>query len=143
MACTGLRERYGYLPAPLMMVLEATGDEDLVWRIAGRGGGRQMRVPTHLTANNQLVEALGPEDAQRAWAVWKQAGLKAVALPVMSSARSLERARHILSLLDSGCTVHEAARRVGMTERGAYKAVARLRKMGVAAGTRQMNLFPR
>jgi hypothetical protein len=135
------RERIGYLPAPLMAVLEATGDEDLVWRVAGRAGGRQMRVPRRLTPKTQLVQALGPDDAERAWAVWRGQGVLQVSVPMLSTARSMDRARRLLSLIDGGCTVHEAARRVGMTERGAYKAMARLRAQG-AVSSPQLDLFP-
>lgn len=137
------RHRFGYLPAPLMMVLEATGDEELVWRIVGRAGGRQMRVPTRLTADTQLVQALGGADAERVWQVWRDARLLQVTIPVMSTALALRRGARLLSLIEGGCTVHEAARRCGMTERGAYKALARARDADAedAAGRGQMDLF--
>lgn len=138
------RQRWGYLPASLMMVLEATGDEELVWRVVGRAGGRQMRVPARLAPDSQLVQSLGGADAERVWTVWRAAKLLQVNIPVMTTALALERGRRLLSLIEGGCTVHEAARRCGMTERGAYKAIARAREADaeIGAGSRQMDLFP-
>lgn len=139
------RQRWGYLPAPLMQILDATSDEELLWRVVGRAGGRQMRVPTRLTPDNQLVKTLGAADAERVWTVWRQAGLIQVTVPAMTSALARERGRRLLSLVDAGCTVHEAARRCGLTERGAYKALARAREEAAATGAavpRQMSLFP-
>ncbi len=138
---TSPRERWGYLPAPMMRLLEATGDEDLMLRVVARAGGRRMRVPTKLSARNQLTEALGPDDAARVWQVFVAEHETWLTVPRMTSALAQARAHRLLSLIDGGCTVHEAARRCGLTERGAYLALARIRANGVRA-TAQLDLVP-
>lgn len=139
------RHRFGgYLPSGLMTVLEATGDEDLVWRIAARAAGRDISVPVTLTASCELVEALGPTDGARAWEAWRKKGAMKIYVPMMTTALALRRGQRLLSLVEGGCTVYEAARRCGLSERGAYKAMARARK-SMARGdavSRQMDMFP-
>jgi hypothetical protein len=120
------RERYGYLPAPLFFVLEAAGEEAMLRLVAACGGIRLAlgRVPG---PESTLARAVGLDAARSIQARCAAAHVRHFDVPLMT--RTLERRRqeHILELRAAGVKVAEIARRVGMTERGVYGALARAR----------------
>lgn len=138
------RHIYGYLPEPCVRLLEG-GDEELMWRVVGRLGGGTVTVPVRLTAQSTLVRELGQDDAARVWRIWRgdggAGGEIAVTVPRMTHAALRHRRQRLLSLIDGGVTVREAARRLGVTERTVYLDLARARRDGEAASP-QMDLFP-
>jgi hypothetical protein len=140
------RDTYGYLPVVCVRLLESGNDgEELMARVVARLGGVTVRVPVKLSAAHRLVEALGPIDAERVWRVWRgegAAGEIRIDVPRMTAAQTRARDRRLLSLVTGGVTVSEAARRFGLTERGAYLALSRAREAGLGEPPRQLDLFP-
>ncbi|SOE00643.1 hypothetical protein [Caenispirillum bisanense] len=137
------RQTYGYLPEPCVRLLEG-GDEELMWRVVGRLGGNTVTVPVRLTAKCILVRELGQDDAARVWRIWRGDGAGGeieVTVPRMTHAALKVRRRRLLSLIEAGVTVRDAARRLGVTERTAYLDLARARRDGEIA-TPQLDLFP-
>lgn len=134
-----LRGRYGYLPAVLVTVLEAAG-EDAMLRLVSTCGGTRITIPSDArVAGSALARAVGDLGAARAIATaLRGAGYHEIAVPMMAHALAQARARRIAALRAEGRSVSQIARQIGMTERGVWAALARLRQ---GPDRRQMDLF--
>ena len=121
------RQRYGYLPANLMTVLEATG-EDTMLRLVAACGGTRLHLGRPPRDGGRLAAAVGDEAARAIYHRFAAASIIHIDVPVMSSLLARHRVHRILALRADGATVAEVARQLGMTERGVYAACARAKQ---------------
>lgn len=133
------RQRYGYLPACMMTVLEVAGEDAMLKLVAGLGGTR-LHLGRAPTAEGRLAEAVGLEAAEIIHRRFALDRTPHIDVPVMSSNLSRQRVMRILALRAEGVKVADVARCLGMTERGVYDACARARE-DAADQSRQLSLF--
>jgi hypothetical protein len=117
------RDRFGYLPAVLVMLIETVG-EDVMLRIVADLGGTRISVGPNSFAASHLQSLLGP---QVAGAIFERAridGLLRLDIPRMGRTLELRRHLRILRLRAEGTKIAEIARILGMTERNVYYVLA-------------------
>jgi hypothetical protein len=142
------REIYGYLPEPCVRILESGEDgEELMLRVVGRIGGTTVKIPVQLSSRSLLVRELGAGDAGRLWQIWRGDGAGGeieIDIPRMSAAHHKIRRARLLSELEAGTKVREAAKRFGVSERTIYlmKATAKANGETSTLPRRQLDLFP-
>jgi hypothetical protein len=122
-ASMSLRQRFGYLPACLVHVLEAT-DEDTVLQLVARLGGTRVHVGREPRPGDGLVAAVGLTAAQAIQARMAAEHYLQFDVPTMARTLELRRRARICELRADGMTVAQVARSVGLTERAVYYALA-------------------
>lgn len=127
MAEPSLRQRYGYLPAVLVHVLEAAG-EDAMLRLVAFHGGTRVAVTREPSADHPLALAVGLEAALAIHARLRANHVKHIDVPLMTRTIERQRRRRILTLRQEHTKVADIARAIGMTERGVYMALAKARE---------------
>lgn len=141
MTTPSYRDRWGYLPAVLVTVVEAAGDEVML-RLVSACRGREITVPARDDHVESSVLGQAIADPVAAYAVvhaLRAQGYSRVAVPMLGHAWALQRRRHIEQLRRDGATIAAIAQRVGMTERGVWAALARAR--AARPDSRQLTLF--
>ncbi len=133
-----LREKYGYLPAVLVTVLEAAG-EDVMLRLVATLGGNRVYVASEPRLGSKLADAVGLDAARKIQIALADMHIMHFDVPTMAGRLALIRTERILALRHEGLKVADIARSVGMTERGVYMALARSRDD--APDERQISLF--
>ncbi len=134
------RQRYGYLPANLMTVLETVG-EDTMLRLVAACGGTRLHLGRPPREGGRLAAAVGMDAA---WAIYRRFvadSIIAIDVPMMSALLARHRIQRILAMRAAGLTVAEVARQLGMTERGVYAACARARQ-DAESGIRHLPRLP-
>lgn len=132
------RQRYGYLPAPLMAVLETAG-EDAMLRLVAACGGTRLHLGRTPRDGGLLASAVGIEAATAIQERFAADSILHIDVPRMSITLSCRRVQRILELRKDGLKVADVARQLGMTERGVYAACRRVKED--VADNQQLDLF--
>jgi hypothetical protein len=132
-----LRQRYGYLPAALVLVLEAVG-EDVMLRLVAGCGGTRIWLARPPRPDSRLALAVGMDDAMAIHQAVAAKGITHIDVPLMTRTLERDRQQRILTLRAEGTRIADIARTVGMSERGVYLALARARS---EQDDRQLELF--
>ncbi len=137
-----LRERYGYLPYFLRLVLETAG-EDTMLRLTVKCGG--IRI---FAGSNTDTTGLSDDDAALVRAILKREHLLFVDVPVASNALYQARLYRVAELRRQGASLADIAQQMGMTQRSVSRVLKRARdQMGLGIKPvptpdhRQLNLF--
>ncbi len=133
------RQRYGYLPACLMAVLEVAG-EDVMLKLVAKRGGTRLHLGRQPSEDGPLAEAVGIDAARAIQARFAADSVTHIDVPIMSTALTRERVRRILALRADGVKNADIARQLGMTERGVYMAAAKARE-DAEDRSRQYSMF--
>ncbi len=118
-----LRDRYGYLPAVLVMVLEEAG-EDVMLRLVSALGGVRISVGPRLDDASPLARAVGIEPARVIHARLMAAKVLRLDVPRMTRTLEHHRRERVLSLRSQGVKIADIALTVGITERAVYYILA-------------------
>ncbi len=113
-----LRERYGYLPHVLRLVLEAAGESAMMRLWTVHGGIRVFPITLRQTM---------PVEAEAIIKMMRKEHLIHIDVPTMIHALHFARQRRIEEFRSEGMPIAEIARTVGMSERGVSRALARAR----------------
>ena len=113
-----LRERYGYLPNVLRLVLEAAGESAMLRLWSAHGGIRVFPMTLRQTM---------PVEAEAIIKMMKKEHLTHIDVPTMIHALQYARQQRIEELRAEGMLIADIARTVGMSERGVCRALARAR----------------
>lgn len=113
------REKYGYLPADLTMLVETVG-ENIMLKIVSCLGGTRISVGPKSIAKSPLPDLIGPAAAQIIFDRARRDGLLRLDIPRMSHALTRRRHDRILFLRASGHKIADIAQVLGMTERNVY-----------------------
>lgn len=120
------RQRYGYLPANLMIVLEVAGEDAMLRLVAARGGTR-LHLGRPPRDDSPLTLAVGLDAAIAIQQRFAADSIPHIDIPIMSTSLVRHRVQRILELRAAGVKVADVAQQLGMTERGVYIACARVR----------------
>ncbi len=123
MAEPSLRQRYGYLPAVLVMVLEAAG-EDAMLRLVSVCGGIRLAIGRNFDEKGDLAKAVGVEAGRRIHARLVADHILRFDVPRMTRTLEHQRRARVLSLRADGVKIAEIALTVGTTERAVYYTLA-------------------
>jgi len=123
MAEPSLRQRYGYLPAVLVTVLEVAG-EDAMLRLVSACGGIRLVVSRNFDEDGKLAQAVGVEAGRRIHARLAADHILRIDVPRMTRTLELQRRARVLSLRADGVKIAEIALAVGTTERAVYYILA-------------------
>jgi hypothetical protein len=117
------RDRFGYLPAPLVMLIETVG-EDLMLKIVSTLGGTRISLGPQSRRKSVLEPVVGIKAEGLIFAKAARDGLLRLDIPRMG--RTLEMRRHIrvLRLRAEGIKIADVALLLGMTERNVYYVLA-------------------
>jgi hypothetical protein len=117
------RDRFGYLPAPLVMLIETVG-EDVMLKIVATLGGTRLSLGPHSRRKSPLLYVVGGHAIGLIFERAAQDGLLRIDIPRMG--RTLEMLRHIrvLRLRAEGTKIADIALALGMTERNIYYILA-------------------
>lgn len=120
------------LPAILAEIAEIAGLEAAL-AIADRRGGARVLIPRHAPDDHWLVEAVGREAADAIChhfavdgADGKPLGTYEVYLPLGPHGALKRARRRLVSELENGASVRQAARKAGLTERTGWRIKRRL-----------------
>lgn len=120
-----LRERFGYLPASLVMVLESAGEQamlDLVRTL----GGKRLALGRRPGRHHPLTLAVGLDAAQTIQQTFSNHHIPFIDVPVMAHAQLQAKQNAIKSMRRKGATIAQIAKTYAMTERGVYLALSRI-----------------
>ena len=137
-----LRERYGYLPYFLRLVLEEAG-EDLMIRLTVKCGGIRL-----FAGSNTNNTGLSDDDAAVVRTILKREHMLFVDVPVAANALYQARLYRVVELRKNGAQLSDIAQQLGMTQRSVSRVLMRARDqmgLGVApvpvSDHRQLKLF--
>lgn len=119
MAELSLRQRYGYLPAVLVMVLETAG-EDAMLRLVSSYGGIRLAVGRCFDEDGDLAKAVGVDAGRRIHAHLKAGHILHFDVPRMTRTLEYQRRARVLNLRADGVKIADIALTVGTTERAVY-----------------------
>jgi hypothetical protein len=130
------RDRFGYLPAPLVMLIETVG-EDIMLKIVSTLGGTRISLGPKSRRKCPLLDVVGGHVIGAIFDRAARDGLLRIDIPRMG--RTLEMRRHIrvLRLRAEGIKIADVALMLGMTERNVYYVLAEDR---ATPDPRQMSL---
>jgi hypothetical protein len=119
-----LRQRFGYLPASLVMVLEVAGEQamfDLVRTL----GGKRLSLGRRPGLHHPLTLAVGLDAAQTIQQTFYSNHIPFIDVPLMAHAHLQAKQNAIRSMRHQGATIAQIAKAYAMTERGIYLALSR------------------
>jgi hypothetical protein len=122
-AAPGYREKYGYLPAVLMLLLEVVG-EDAMLKIAAELGGTRTSVGPTSRLKSPLERIVGARATDLIFERARRDGLLRLDIPRMGRTLELRRHLRVLRLRAEGTMIAEIALVLGMTERNIYYILA-------------------
>lgn len=117
------REKYGYLPGVLMLMLETVG-EDAMLKIAAELGGARLSVGPKSLATSPLPNLIGHKLTRALFDRAQRDGLLRFDVPRMGRTLELQRHMRVLRLRAGGTKISEIASLLGMTERNVYLILA-------------------
>jgi hypothetical protein len=113
------RDRFGYLPAVLVMLIETVG-EDLMLKIVSSLGGTRISVGPNSRDKSPLLGVVGAKAVDLIFERARRDGLLRLDIPRMGRTLELRRHLRILRLRAEGTKIAEIAQTLGMTERNVY-----------------------
>jgi len=123
------RQRFGYLPHVLSLLLPEIGEEGVV-KLVQHFGGTRLYV-SHDGAISRLSPVMGNDIAEKIRMVMRENLFLHFDVPVLKDFKVLQRKKKIASAYADGVKVKDIARNLGMTERGVYYALKSLRDDGI------------
>lgn len=120
------RQKFGYLPHVLSLLLPEIG-EDGVMKLVQEFGGDRLYVNT---AGKKLSAVLGSEITSKVIFVMNENIIFHFDVPLMRNYQVLQKNLKIEAAYNAGELVKDIAKKFSMTERGVYKALRKLRDDG-------------
>jgi transposase-like protein len=121
------------LPGLLGEIAEAAGISAAL-AMAERVGGTRVNIPARARDDHWLVEIVGRSAADKICdhfrtlsAELRESGARHIVIPRGSTSPMAKVRRKLICELESGASAREAARRVGVSERTAFRMRARLK----------------
>lgn len=122
------RERFGYLPAGLVMLVETVG-EDAMLKIVSHLGGTRISVGPKSARKGLLARIVGVKAQDMIFERAARDGLLRLEIPRMGHALEMRRHVRALRLRAEGTKIADVALLLGMTERNVYYVLAADRQM--------------
>lgn len=128
-------------PAGLLQELVDCIGDDAAVKMVLRFGGLRLRVPKSIPAGHRLEVLLGAEACHSLARVF---GGEQIELPVAEAWRTRMVRARIAQMAEAGLGTRDIAQRLGMTQRGVQKAMAKSPRTGSGRAPvwRQLSLFP-
>lgn len=124
------RERFGYLPHVLSLFLPKIGEDAVMLLVAHFGG---TTLCGGKESKRKLVKVLGPDVAEKILATMKENVILQFDVPVLLHFSQKRRTEAIGIAYTDLVPISDIARMFGMTQRGVYMAIRRLRDEGKLA----------
>jgi Mor family transcriptional regulator len=123
------RQKFGYLPHVLSLLLPEIGEDGLA-RLVQEFGGQRLYLSDGERAVRKLAPVLGDETSEKIAKVMTENIMTRFDVPSMHDYRVLQKSIQIEADYNAGEFVRDIAKKFSMTERGVYKALRKLRDDG-------------